>query len=84
MVDLATLIVVFTFYYCVITILITIIPSKDEVNELKCDKTLDYEKLNSKQKRLCLKRLRLRKKYLNICKELQVVNNDLNKELNNR
>lgn len=79
MVDLATLIVVFTFYWCVISILNLIIPSKDEVNEMKCDKTLDYVNLNSKQKRLCLKRLRLRKRYRSIINELDVINKELNK-----
>lgn len=59
-------------YYC-------FYPKDKELHQLKLDKSIDYESLNNQQKRLCLRRLRLREKYKTIVNELEVINKELNK-----
>lgn len=57
----------------------SIIPNRRELHQLKLDKSIDYESLNNQQKRLCLRRLRLRDRYKTIADELEVINKELNK-----
>ena len=64
-------IILFEFY------MISMIPSKHELHLLKLDKSINYEELNSRKKRLCVKRLRLREKHRDIIRELQVINKEL-------
>ena len=56
------------------------IPTRDELNVLKLDKSIDYENLNSKQKRMCLRRLRLRNRYKLISNELEILNKEIDKK----
>ena len=67
-------------YYCLISAIAHIwIPNRSELNSLRLDKTIDYDNLNSKQKRLCLKRLRYRESYKKIANELVILNREINK-----
>ena len=61
-------VVEFLFYLIILYIVVGgvinyFVPTKDELNILRLDKTVDYDNLNSKQKRMCLRRLRLRGRY---------------------